>query len=150
LQPAHPDRNQPPPCDRSDRQGGDSIGALVVIAADGTGRARRTVDRLQRRHQRHTPRRRIRHGRQLLAARSGQTANYQCQFRGCTRAQVIGSIDLINIPIGSYTLTRDGIDDDLNLTADLDIDGSVTLDGAGGAGDVVISSRRATAAASST
>jgi CSLREA domain-containing protein len=66
-----------------------------------------------------------------------RTANDDANFGGCTRVFVIAGMT-INIPGNTYTLTRDGIDEDLNSTGDLDIRASMVLDGAGGAGDVVI------------
>ena len=71
-----------------------------------------------------------------------QSSNDDADFGGCTHTGgALGGTTIISVPVGTYTLTRDGIDDDANLSADLDIDGSVTLDGnigAGNAGDVVI------------
>lgn len=59
-----------------------------------------------------------------------RTINDDADFGGCVR--VTGSLsDVINIPSGTYSLTRAGIDEDANSTADLDILASVTLDGAG-------------------
>lgn len=66
-----------------------------------------------------------------------RSANDNADFGGCNSTGIYGN-DLINIPVGTYALTRVGIDDDTNSTADLDILASVALDGAGGAGDVVI------------
>ncbi|MEM6363741.1 MAG: choice-of-anchor Q domain-containing protein, partial [Planctomycetota bacterium] len=50
-----------------------------------------------------------------------------------TAANVNGSseVDVINIPAGTYTLTRDGADENGNSTGDLDINTPVTIRGVG-------------------
>lgn len=45
--------------------------------------------------------------------------------------------DVINLPAGTYTLTRTGIDEDNNATGDLDISSNVTLAGAGAATTII-------------
>ena len=63
-----------------------------------------------------------------------QAANTNAAFGGCTAGS---GADVINVPAGTYTLTRLGTDDDANQTGDLDISETVTINGAG-AGSTII------------
>jgi CSLREA domain-containing protein len=58
-----------------------------------------------------------------------QSQNDNANFGGCVRGIVpgAGGIDTILLPSGTYTLTRTGAEDDLNLTGDLDLRGSVII-----------------------
>ena len=47
-----------------------------------------------------------------------QAANTDAAFGGCTAGN---SADTINLPAGTYTLTRAGVDEDSNATGDLDV-----------------------------
>ena len=57
-----------------------------------------------------------------------QAANTDSAFGGCVRGN---GADTINLPAGTYTLTRAGADEDNNATGDLDIKSSITIVGAG-------------------
>ncbi len=48
-----------------------------------------------------------------------------------TQANADPDLDTITLPAGTYTLTKGGIDEDLNATGDLDITGATTIIGAG-------------------
>jgi hypothetical protein len=60
-----------------------------------------------------------------------QSANSNADFGGCSSTGVYNN-DTVRVPTGFFSLTRAGIDEDLNATADLDIRGNLTLQGAGG------------------
>ncbi len=57
-----------------------------------------------------------------------RTANDNADFGGCTHTGPF-NIENIFIPAGTYVLTRAGIDEDLNATADLDVTSSLNLNG---------------------
>ncbi|MCI0575091.1 MAG: CSLREA domain-containing protein [Chloroflexi bacterium] len=58
-----------------------------------------------------------------------QSQNDNANFGGCVRGIVPGpgGTDTILLPSGAYTLSRIGAEDDLNLTGDLDLRGSVVI-----------------------
>jgi hypothetical protein len=59
-----------------------------------------------------------------------RSANDNADFGGCTGSGAYNN-DTVRVPIGTFTLTRAGIDEDFGATADLDIRGNLTLQGAG-------------------
>ncbi|HEX2031687.1 MAG TPA: Calx-beta domain-containing protein [Actinomycetota bacterium] len=63
-----------------------------------------------------------------------QAANTDSAFGGCTTGS---GPDLINLPFGTFQLTRQGSDEDQNATGDLDIHGDVTIDGDGSSSTVI-------------
>ncbi|MBC8448725.1 MAG: CSLREA domain-containing protein [Chloroflexi bacterium] len=63
-----------------------------------------------------------------------QAANTDAAFGGCTAGS---GADTINLPAGTYTLTRAGIDEDADATGDLDVTSEITLAGEGAATTVV-------------
>jgi CSLREA domain-containing protein len=65
-----------------------------------------------------------------------QTANAGANFGGCVRVS-IRTIDTILLPSGIYTLTRTGTPEDLNVTGDLDIRGTVIINAMGATPPVV-------------
>jgi CSLREA domain-containing protein len=57
-----------------------------------------------------------------------QAANDNVDFGGCRAG---GTNPVIELPKGTYALTRTGPDDDTNSTGDLDLDADITINGAG-------------------
>lgn len=58
-----------------------------------------------------------------------QSVNTGADFGGCT---IVGSGGVtINLPVGTFTLTRNGANENLNATGDLDVTSDITLVGAG-------------------
>jgi len=63
-----------------------------------------------------------------------RAANTDAVFGGCTAGS---GPDTISLPNGTYTLTTLGQNEDAGLTGDLDIAGSVTINGASSSGTVI-------------
>src|SRR5262245_49409250 len=60
------------------------------------------------------------------------TASGDCTLRAAVmEANALAGDDVINLPAGIYTLTLTGANEDAGLTGDLDITGTVTIEGAG-------------------
>jgi CSLREA domain-containing protein len=65
-----------------------------------------------------------------------EAANTNADFGGCTRSAAAG-VDMISIPAGTYTLDLGAVGDNANTEGDLDITGSVTINGAGAASTII-------------
>jgi CSLREA domain-containing protein len=66
------------------------------------------------------------------------SANTNSAFGGCTAGTGFGfDPDTITVPAGTYTLTRAGASEDANVTGDLDILDSVTINGAGAPATII-------------
>ncbi len=65
-----------------------------------------------------------------------RAANLNAAVDGCAAGSSVGA-DTINLSAGTYTLTLTGKNDDAALTGDLDLSGSVTIDGQGGTATMI-------------
>jgi CSLREA domain-containing protein len=70
------------------------------------------------------------------------TANGDAPFGGCTPGGT--GADTITVPAGTYTLTRNGTDEDANLNGDLDITEDLIIAGGGARATVVDGNRTVT------